>query len=355
MTALFPPQYRDWALPSEAPLTPHAAERVCREGAQKAFDEGARSLNIDFQTSWDGKQIERWSDKLGEALVRQRDRQTQAIREGRHSEGPPNAPQLLVVGVDGGRWQSREKDPDTNSRWREDKVASISSYIPGDGGEGPGSEPQLLLTSHVATTRDAEAFGPMVLAEAERRGYRQAATVIGMGDGGNWIDPLFERELRLDARIIDWCHASEHLWDCAKAIHGPQTPAASAMAELMEAHLWDGKVSKVIARLSEESAKLGESQANDPPQHPRRVLQQNVGYFTRHQNQMRYPEYRAKGWPIGSGVTEAAVKQFNKRVKGTEQFWDQKKLEPILALRAEWTSQDDRWVRYWKNRPAYVK
>ncbi len=342
-------------MPSEAPLTPHAAERLCREAAQKAFDESAKSLNIDFQTTWDGKQIERWSDKLGEALVRQRDRQAQAIHEGCHPEGPPNAPQLLVVGVDGGRWQSRDKDPETDSRWREDKVASISSYLPGDGSDVPESGPQHLLTTHVATTCDAEAFGPMVLVEAEKRGYRQAPTVIGMGDGGNWIDPLFAREFRLDARIIDWCHASEHLWDCAKAIHGPQTPGASAMAELLEAYLWDGKVSRVIERLSQESAKLGVAQADDAPKHPRKVLEQNVGYFTRHQEQMRYPEYRAKGWPIGSGVTEAAVKQFNKRVKGTEQFWDAKKLEPILALRAEWISQDGRWARHWANRPAYVK
>ena len=70
---------------------------------------------------------------------------------------------------------------------------------------------------------------------------------------------------------------------------------------------------------------------------------------------MDYPEYRANGWPIGSGETEAGVKQFNKRVKGTEQFWTEAGIEPILALRAAWISQDDRWQRYWANRPAYVK
>ena len=71
----------------------------------------------------------------------------------------------------------------------------------------------------------------MVRVEAERRGFRQAEEVIAMGDGGNWIDPLLEREFRVQARIIDWYHASEHLWDCAKAVHGPQTPAAAALAE----------------------------------------------------------------------------------------------------------------------------
>jgi hypothetical protein len=343
-------------LPSEANLTPHAAERVCREATIKSFDEAARSVNRDWGTDLDGKQVQRWSAALGRAMVRQRDRQMQAYREGRYPQPPPNPPQLLVIGVDGGRWQGREKDPDTDSRWREDKVLSVSSYVPGDGGDGPDARrPAPLVTTHVATARrDPAALGVMARVEAERRGYRQAAVVIGMGDGGNWIDPLFDRHFRLAGRVIDWCHASQHLWDCAKAIHGPQTPAASALAERLEALLWHGKVSRVVERLSDESAKLGEPRPDDPPQHPRRVLRQNVGYFTKHQGHMDYPSYRAKGWPVGSGVTEAAVKQFNKRVKGTEQFWDEAGVEPILTLRAAWVSQDDRWDGYWSNRPAYV-
>jgi hypothetical protein len=195
----------------------------------------------------------------------------------------------------------------------------------------------------------------MAAVEAQRRGVQQAEVVLGMGDGGNFIDPLLEREFRLDARIIDWCHASEHLWDCAKAAFGVDTPQAAMWGEHAEALLWDGRVQEVIAALTEQSARLGKPQDSDPKQHPRKVLRQNVGYFTRHQDHMKYPEYRRKGWPIGSGVTEAAVKQFNKRVKGTEQFWSEEGIEAILALRATWIDQDQRWERYWANRPAYVK
>lgn len=340
-------------MPSEANLSPRAAERVCRESGQKTFDEAAKSLNVDWQTTLDGKQLQRWSEGLGRAMVVRRDRQSQAYREGHYPQGPANAPQLLVIGMDGGRWQGREKDADGDSRWREDKVLTVSSYVPGNGGD---RKPQALVRTQVATSRDAGAFGTMARVEAERRGYRQAQTVIAIGDGGNWIDPLLEREFRVRQRVIDWYHASEHLWDCAKAIHGPQTPAAAALAERLEAWLWDGKVAQVIESLSEHAARLGgEPQATDPPQHPRRVLSQNVGYFTRHQGHMDYPTYRANGWPIGSGETEAAVKQFNKRVKGTEQFWTEAGIEPILCLRATWLSEDERWHRYWQNRPAYVK
>jgi hypothetical protein len=343
-------------LPSEANVSPHAAERVSREAAQKSFDEAARSLNIDWKTSFDGRQIQRWAEALGRGMVRGRDHQTQAYREGRYPPGPANAPQLLVIGMDGGRWQGRQKDPETGNRWRENKVLSVSSYVPGDGREGNDArKPAPLVRTHLATSRDAAAFGTMARVEAERRGYRQALTVIAMGDGGNWIDPLLEREFRVRARIIDWYHAVEHLWDCAKAVHGPQDPKTSAMAELMEAWLWDGKTQQVIEQLTRHFTQLGPPRPTDPPQHPRRVLQQNVGYFTGHQKHMDYPRYRASGWPIGSGETEAAVKQFNKRVKGTEQFWEEAGIEPIMSLRAAWISQDDRWQHYWANRPAYVK
>jgi hypothetical protein len=342
-------------LPVEANLSPLAAERISREAIQKSFDEAARSLNIDWKQAWDGKQIQRWSEALGRGLVRLRERQTEDYRKGQIPAGPPNRPQLLVIGMDGGRWHSRHPNPETGERWREDKVLTLTSYLPGNGKEGEGAvKPKPLVRTHLATCGDAVAFGTMARVEAERRGYRDALEVIAMGDGGNWIDPLLKRQFKVSARIIDWYHAVEHLWDCANVVHGPQTAAGSAMAETMEAWLWEGKVERVIAALTEHSQRLGEPRESDPPGHPRRVLHQNVGYFTKHREHMDYPTYRRRGWPMGSGETEAAVKQFNKRVKGTEQRWVESGIESILSLRSWWISQDDRWSAYWANRPAYV-
>jgi hypothetical protein len=253
--------------------------------------------------------------------------------------------------LDGGRVQGREKDAQTGSRWVEDKVCTLTTYLPGDGDE---TEAQPLVTTSVATMRDSAAFGPMVRVEAERRGVRTAQQILALCDGGNWIDPLLAAFFGVLVRIIDWCHASEHLWDAARAAFGAHTPEVAMWGERWEAMLWHGKVDELIEALTIESQRLGAPRQDDPPQHPRRILAQNVGYFTRHKEHMRYPEYRAKGWPIGSGVTEAAVKQFNKRVKGTEQFWLEQRVEPILMLRLLWISQDQRWSMFWENRPAYV-
>src|SRR3989304_4569192 len=285
VAVLFPPQVRDWGLPAEAPLTPRAGRRVAREGALHSFDQAALALNEDWGTHLDGKQIQRWAEAMGRVVVRRREQEVEAYEQGHRPASPVNASALLVIGMDGGRVQTREKQGENGSRGREDRVSVIPSYLPGDG--TPDHPPTPLVTTYVATMEKTEAFGKLVHVEAERRGMRQAATVLVMGDGGNWIDPL---------------------------------PAP------------------------------GEGGA-----HPRRGLASNVGYFQTHRHHMDYPTFRRKGWPIGSGVTESAVKQFNKRVKGTEQFWSMPGVESILSLRALWLSQDGRGERYWNTRPAYSK
>jgi hypothetical protein len=275
-----------------------------------------------------------------------------AMEQGHPPVAPANEDQLLVIEVDGGRVQMRDKDEATESRWREDKVAAISTYLPGDGRE---QEPKQLVTSYQVTMGEVGDFEPLVRLEAEKRGLRQAQQVLVIADGGNWIDPLVERQFRSYVRIADWYHATEHLWDCARAVHGQNPAGTKALAGQLERLLWKGKVSKVIKVLSAESQKLGLPMPQDSPEHPRRVLANNVGYFSKHEKHMDYPAYRQQGWPIGSGVVEAGVKQFNKRVKGTEQFWHRPGVEPILALRALWLSQDERWDNYWSSRPAYAQ
>lgn len=340
-------------MPVEVPLTPRAARRVAREGALHSFDQAALALNEDWGTHLDGKQIQRWSEAMGRVVVKEGQQEVRAYEQGCRPASPPNAPVLLVIGMDGGRVQTREKQGENGSRWREDKVSAITSYLPGDG--TPEHPPTPLVTTYVATMEKSEAFGKLVHVEAERRGMRQASTVLVMGDGGNWIDPLSHRERLHDRRIVDYYHAAEHLYEAARAALGKDAPETLALAEELKGALWNGELDSVIAPLRLHAERLGPPRPGEGPDHPRRVLANNVSYFETHRHHMDYPTFRQKGWPIGSGVTESAVKQFNKRVKGTEQFWSMPGVESILSLRALWLSQDGRWERYWNTRPAYSK
>ncbi len=173
------------------------------------------------------------------------------------------------------------------------------------------------MTTYVATMGATEAFAKPLHVEAERRGLRQADTVLVLGDGRNWIDPLSEREHLHDQRIVDYYHAVEHLYEVARAALGRETPAAAALSRQLKDALWDGRLDELLAKLRTHAERLGPPQVSDGPEHPRRVLANNVGYFQTHRAHLDYPRYRRKGWPIGSGVTESAVKQFNKRVN-----WD---------------------------------
>ena len=339
-------------MPAEGELSPKAAARVAREAATQSFDNAARALNIDWGTHYDGKQIQRWGEARGRALIDRRDRELRDFRKGDLPAAKANEHELLVIGMDGGRVQTREKNPETASRWKEDKVLTVTSCLKGDGGEKP---PVKLLTTCVATMRDAHAFGELAAMETVRRGIRNAVTVIGIHDGGNWIDPLWDEHFGCHERILDYYHAAEHLHEVAKAAHPADAKTAGTLADDLVAMLWNGKADPLLTRLRFLSATAGEPVEGDPAGHPRQVLARSVGYFQRHRDHIDYPAYRAKGWPVGSGITESGVKLFGKRVKGTEQFWNVGGAEAILALRAKWLSEDEESKYYWLGRDRKAK
>lgn len=329
-------------------LTPQAAERVSRESVQVPFDTAAGNVNTDWGTRYDGKQMQRWAEHYGQNVADLQEQERRNFLKGQRPEGPANAPEVLAIGMDGGRVQERQKDPDSDSRWHEDKVLTISSYHkspPKEPGDDP--QPQRLVTSYVGTMQDAGKFGQLARVEAQRRGIRQALEAVVIGDGASWIDTIAQEHFACHTRIIDFYHVDERLAAVAKVFYPVQERPRQRLADRLESQLYQGKVATIIRWLEKKARKLGRPRNADPADHPRRVVGENLGYLQKHQGQMDYPAYRAKGWPIGSGVTESGVKLFNKRVKGTEQFWNESGVEATLALRALRLSQDDRWHHYW--------
>jgi hypothetical protein len=337
VTGLFPPQKRDLNLPTEGNLSTHAAEKVVMEAATGAFDTAAMKLNHDWGTTLDGKQVQRWSQRIGAHAVQRRQRELQQMEE--DNVLPPskaNEHELLVIGLDGGRVQTRLKNED-GTRYREDKIATVTSYICGK--NTCDDPPQKLVCSHLATMEPVGMFGRLARLEAERRGIRKARQVIVMGDGAAWIDGVAQRHFPAAVRIVDWYHAVEYLHAGAKAVHPQMESAAKALAAEWETMLWEGRFDELMSGLREQAARLGSPPENVAAGDGREVLRKTTGYFQSHRQEMDYPRYRRQGWPIGSGVTESGVKLYNKRVKGTEQFWNEPGAEAILQLRSEWLNE----------------
>lgn len=109
-----------------------------------------------------------------------------------------------------------------------------------------------------------------------------------------------------------------------------------------ERDLWQGKVEKVIAALFKEGGREG-TQGE--------AARAEIHYFETNRERMRYSQYRAAGYPIGSGTVESACKQLiGARLKGAGMCWGKRGAQGVLTLRAELLS--GRWEQSWpRTRP----
>ena len=75
----------------------------------------------------------------------------------------------------------------------------------------------------------------------------------------------------------------------------------------------------------------------------------DADYLERNAERMRYPEFRAQGLFVGSGVVEAGCRTVvGKRMKCSGMFWSVRGANAILALRCCRLSR--RFEDYWESR-----
>lgn len=143
-------------------------------------------------------------------------------------------------------------------------------------------------------------------------------------------------------RIIDFFHASEHLSLMAEAIHGKSSGKATG---------WYKKYRDILKNQKQGVQKLirsGEYYLGSQSYSKSRAkeIRKHLGYFKKHKKFMYYADYIENGWPIGSGVIEAACKSVVKqRMCRSGQRWSTKGGQAILNLRA--TVKSNRWEGYW--------
>ena len=92
-----------------------------------------------------------------------------------------------------------------------------------------------------ATQARIEEFREQVLAEAARRGAEKARQLVVLGDGAAWIWKMASELFPTAIQILDWYHATEHLWSVARARFGNDEKQLWAWIELRKTELWDGK------------------------------------------------------------------------------------------------------------------
>ncbi len=207
--------------------------------------------------------------------------------------------------------------------WREVKVAAI--------GRRAGTRPLTGLT-YAATLGSARVFEDEALGELARRGIPQATDVVTVNDGAEWIQGFVDLHCPQAHRVLDFAHAAGYLAEAATATFGEGAAAANAWFQSQRRELRDGDPDTVLAALGA----LPEGDARDTA----------IGYLTARRAQIAYREFRAWGWPIGSGCVESGHKGLvQSRLKGRGMRWRRHTAEGLIALRV--VDANARWAATW--------
>jgi hypothetical protein len=129
--------------------------------------------------------------------------------------------------------------------------------------------------------------------------------------------------------ILDLFHVLERLWAVAHCFHKEGSDPAKRFVEYRLRDLLQGRVSYVISGLRKRL------RAGRLSGQRREVVRSAVEYLANNRAHMRYAEYLAAGYPIGSGVAEGACRHLVKdRMEQTGMRWTVEGAQAMLHTRA---------------------
>jgi hypothetical protein len=398
-------------LPARATMTPKLTEKVVWAGSNLGSyamaEEGVSEL---AEQRVSGTRIRRQVQQVGAARLAERHEAEERLKrmdlpDRRRGNPEQEAPQVGVVMMDGGRYQRRDhfaargetkaskSNDDSKTHWRETKVGSLltmvsdihledpcpqipddfvhasvvqeiakmaanpssnaSSATPDPGEPASGSlagkpssgdndyePPELLRQEVVASSRSSDEFGWQLEARAWQLNFPGAHRQAFVADGAKTNWRIQQQHFPHATPIADLMHALSYAWSASKIDEGQAT--YQKWAQL----IWQGDVAEVVDHLQTLQTIHGKS-SEQTPADPRHHVDRALTYFRNNARHMDYPQYRQQGLPITSAHIESTVKRINRRLKGSEKFWDRDASEAVLQLRADYLSDSNPMTAFW--------
>lgn len=212
----------------------------------------------------------------------------------------------------------------------------------------PEFTPRPRVRTTVATRGNAQRFGPILAQAAYARGFAAAGRKAFVADGAATNGKTHQHWFSDYTPVLDFIHALSYVFAAALAGRGFRAGWEAYVEWIQE--VWSGRVDAVITALEARQGDVGTPRPDDPDSSPRVVIDEALTYLRNNASRMNYPAYRQTGLPTTSSHMESTVKQFNRRVKGTEKFWSEEGAEAILQLRADFLSETDPLEQFWKDR-----
>ena len=298
---------------------------------------------ITFSDTSIWRRVQTWGAKI-KALEELRQAEATALPQ-RGMVGPGAVPltKKMGVGMDGVLIPLRQEG------YTELKVGCVFDIEVRPEPEAETGEPveraHAIHTTYTAVLGEPASLGKALWAEASRRQFPYCYDTEVIGDGAKWIwQTVVPEHFSTSRQVVDWYHATEHLYAVAHLVHGEGTTEATRWVKVMEKPLYQGQaweVSNQIKDLAQEHLALAEK------------LQTEAGYFENNRRRMQYLELREDGFPIGSGMVESGCKQIRARFAGAGMRWSRPGAENLIPIRTALLSGrfDEMWSAVYRLPP----
>lgn len=327
-----------WGLFAHQQMSPGLEDKVLFTATATGTYEQAAAVVSKWGCAMDDSTVHALVQRMGTRAEEQTQARLKILPQEIAPQRAPSA--LAVVMVDGfqGRFRGsgwgQEHSPQPHVEWHEIKTgifylseqASVS-----ESGRGLLSEKVIVSWQGAAVD-----LGERLHHEAMRRGLGRARAVEAVGDGAEWIWNLVDARWPEAVQVLDFYHASQHLWELGRALHPADELKVVAWVEKRRHQLRHGqekKALRAIARLPPPRGERG------------KIVRREQNYFASQSERMAYEPIAARGWPIGSGAVESACRQRQCRYKRPGQFWTPSGLRHLCAL--EEARAHGHWEKLW--------
>lgn len=244
-------------------------------------------------------------------------------------------PRQVYVSCDGIMYCTNEREPCPDDRekkrliWRQMRVGCVFWQ----------DEKERWHKQIVWGQEDLSTFAASLFHLACEYGYREAEEKIFIADGGEWCWGIHDKYFADASGILDWYHASEHVWSCGKALYSEPEEVKTWVNEALGLLRIEGGEGLLTWLHPQLSGLRGKKRA---------AMNSLLGYFRSRVGITDYAIYRDHEWQIGSGMIESTAKQLvGIRLKGPGMHWSPAGASAVTALRAH--NINNNWHAIWKS------
>jgi hypothetical protein len=320
---------------TEGGMTPGLMRVVCRTALEMPYEQSESLLTdtLGF-CPCSGREIERVAKRHGEKIER-----SEGIVESAKVARPPRPPRrrrkkarycaaidaVMIPGL-----------PDAEKHclvWHDVKVGVVFDRT------------EIDPSTYVAGRERVEAFGNRFWNHLQSRGLDEKDFCLVLGDGATWIWNLADLHLPGVPQLLDFYHASEHLYGTARAVWPKKT--ADLWWDRRKQQLKEGELGNFFASLKWLERSHSKNYKGEEAQSPARLL----GYFEENRERLIYRWALDHRLPIGSGAVESACRHIvQQRLKLSGMRWSDVGAQAILNLRT--LHRNGEFEAYWEGSQA---